>query len=93
VLVFDKVGVLELVVLAVCEAETVDVLDTVELSDIEPDIDDISVADSDGLPVLLLVIEDVDVAKDERVSLGEIEGLLDTETEFVSVYEIVLSDD
>ena len=92
-LVFDKVGVLEFVVLAVWEAETVDVLDTVELSDIEPDIDDISVADSDGLPVLLLVIEDVDVAKDEHVSLGEIEGLLDTETEFESVYEIVLSDD
>jgi hypothetical protein len=93
VLVFDKVGVLEFVVLAVCEAETVDVLDTVELSDIEPDIDDISLVDSDGLPVLLLVIEDVDVTKEERVSLGEIEGLLDTETEFVSVYEIVLSDD
>jgi hypothetical protein len=92
VLVFDKVGVLEFVVLAVCEAETVDVLDTDELSDIEPDIDDNSVADSDGLAVLLFVIEDVDDPKDDLVSLGEIEGLLDTEIEFVSVYEIVLSD-
>ena len=91
-LVFDKVGVLEFVVLAVCEAETVDVLDTDELSDIEPDIDDNSVADSDGLAVLLFVIEDVDDPKDDLVSLGEIEGLLDTEIEFVSVYEIVLSD-
>ena len=84
---------MEFVVLAVCEAETVDVLDTDELSDIEPDSDDISDADSDGLAVLLFVIEDVDVAKDDLVSLGEIEGLPDTETEFVSVYEIVLSDD
>jgi len=92
VLVFDNVGVLEFVVLAVCEAETVDVLDTDELSDIEPDIDDNSVADSDGLAVLLFVTEEVDDAKDDLVSLGETEGLLDTEIEFVSVYEIVLSD-
>ena len=91
-LVFDNVGVLEFVVLAVCEAETVDVLDTDELSDIEPDIDDNSVADSDGLAVLLFVTEEVDDAKDDLVSLGETEGLLDTEIEFVSVYEIVLSD-
>ena len=93
VVVFDKVGVLEFVVLAVCEAETVDVLDTDELSDIEPDTDEISDADTEGLAVLLFVIEDVNVVKDDFVSLGEIEGLLDTETEFVSVYEIVLADD